>query len=130
MLVIKSVIQAIVDINRTLLLSDVEYFSSYERSYCLSKTNPLASFAGILCAKAAFMSAIAHSAHPDCTFADVEVRHSATGRPWIGLVGPLAQWCQEQRLAIDTSISHSGEFAAATVLLYSTQQKGHLQQLP
>ncbi|MBD2018929.1 hypothetical protein H6F43_01850, partial [Leptolyngbya sp. FACHB-36] len=53
MLVIKSVIQAIADINRTLLLSDIEVFSPYERSYCLGKLNPSASFAGIVCAKAA-----------------------------------------------------------------------------
>lgn len=121
MLIIKSIIQSIAEIDHTLtLLNASEFFSPYEWAYCSSKPNPLPSQAGIWCAKEAFCKAISQvTEFPACTLVDFEVRHAANGRPWIRLKEPLEQWCQNKGLAIDTSISHSGDFAAATVLLHS-----------
>ncbi|HEY9659744.1 MAG TPA: 4'-phosphopantetheinyl transferase superfamily protein [Allocoleopsis sp.] len=127
MLIIKSVIQPIATIDPLLpVLLDIEFFSSYEQHYCGRKANPLASFTGIWCAKTALNQAIRCIVEfPACTFSDFEVCHADNGRPWIGLNHQLAQWCQKQNLSIDLSITHSGDFAAATVLLY-TKTKRHL----
>lgn len=118
---IKSVVESIEEFNRNLvMLRDVEIFSSYERHYCFRKSNPLPSLAGIWCAKEAFCQAIADFPEfPPCLWADFEVRHNVSGRPWIRLNNSLTNVCQEQGLAIDLSISHAGLFAAASVLLYS-----------
>ncbi|MCY7320720.1 MAG: 4'-phosphopantetheinyl transferase superfamily protein [Phormidesmis sp. CAN_BIN36] len=122
-IIIKSVIHPIAELDRRLaLLSDGEFFSPYERHYCLSKSKPLPSFSGIWCAKEAFRQAIGDlDPFPDCPFLDVEVRHDSNGRPWIGLKNHLTQWCDDKGLAINLSISHSREFAAASVLLYSNE---------
>ncbi|WP_181314425.1 holo-ACP synthase [Phormidesmis priestleyi] len=126
MLIIKSVIHSIAELDRRLsLLSDIEFFSSYERHYCLSKSKPLPSFSGIWCAKEAFSQAIANlDQSPRCPFLDIEVCHDSNGRPYIGLKNYLTQWCHDKRMAINLSISHSREFAAASVLLYSVQNDG------
>ena len=119
MVIVKSIIHSIVDLDRQhSLLSDVKIFSPYERDYCLSKSEPLPSLAGIWCAKEAFSHAIANvDSFPACLFLDVEVRHDSRGRPWINLNDSLNQWCQENGMAIDLSISHAGDFAAASISL-------------
>lgn len=125
-LIIKSVIHPIAELDRRLsLLSDIEFFSPYERHYCLSKSKPSPSFSGIWCAKAAFSQAIADiEQFPHCPSLEVEVRHDSNGRPYIGLKNHLTQWCHDKSVAINLSISHSREFAAASVLLYSVQNDG------
>lgn len=124
--IIKSVIHPIAELDRRLaLLSDVKFFSPYERHYCLSKSKPLPSFSGIWCAKEAFRQAIDDlDQFPYCPLLDVEVRHDFNGRPYIELKNYLTQWCHEKGVTIDLSISHSREFAAASVLLYGVQNDG------
>jgi phosphopantetheine--protein transferase-like protein len=108
------------------LLSSPTFFSTYEREYCLKKPEPLASLAGILCVKEAFIKAISGiSKIPYFTFSDFEVRHSYNGRPKISLKGNISKWCEAKEIDIDVSISHSAGFAAATVLLYI---KGNLYE--
>ncbi|NER23617.1 MAG: holo-ACP synthase [Symploca sp. SIO1B1] len=105
--------------SKSALLSSPNFFSEYERNYCLKKKEPTASFAGILCVKEAFIKAISGiSGIPYFTFSDFEVRHSYNGRPKVLLKGHISQWCEARAIDIDVSISHSGGFAAATVLLY------------
>lgn len=128
MIIIKSVIHPIAELDRRIsLLGNIEFFSPYERHYCLSKSKPLPSFSGIWCAKEAFSQAI-YDFDPfsHCPFLDVEVRHDSNGRPWIDLKNHLDQWCDDNGVAINLSISHSQEFAAASVLLYSVQNVGTL----
>jgi phosphopantetheine--protein transferase-like protein len=101
------------------LLSSSAFFSKYERDYCLKKPDTLASFAGILCAKEAFIKAISGlSDIPYFTFSNFEIRHAYNGRPKIILTSHLETWCKEREIFFDVSISHSDVFAAATVLLY------------
>lgn len=101
------------------LLNSPAFFSAYERSYCHQKRAPLASFAGLLCAKEAFIKAVKGIPRlPLFSFSDFELCHRPDGRPLIVLHGGLARWCEARDVRVDVSISHSGDYAAATVLVY------------
>jgi holo-[acyl-carrier protein] synthase len=101
------------------LLSSPAFFSAEERSYCHQKHEPLASFAGLLCAKEAFIKAVKGiSQFPPFSFSDFELSHLPNGRPVIVLHGILADWCRARDVETDVSISHSGDYAAAMVLVY------------
>jgi phosphopantetheine--protein transferase-like protein len=114
-------IQSIKELEKkSVLLNSPLFFSNYEREYCSKKTKSLASLTGLLCAKEALVKAFTGlSDLPTFTFSDFEIRHSDNGRPKVQLNGNFALWCQEKNVAIDVSISHSEDWASATVLLYN-----------
>ena len=101
------------------MLDSPAFFSADERNYCRQKREPLSSFAGLLCAKEAFIKAVKGiSQFPSFGFSDFELSHSPNGRPLIVLHGILADWCRARDVDVDISISHSGDYAAAMVLVY------------
>lgn len=79
----------------------------------------LASLAGILAAKESLLKAV--PSHPPCCWLDIEIRHSMRGAPFLQFHGTLASWFVERNFRAHLSISHSGNYATAVVLI----EKGH-----
>jgi phosphopantetheine--protein transferase-like protein len=128
MVIVKCVVQDIKRFNLILLLStETAVFSHYEREYCSCKASPVASLAGIWCAKSALMDALAQFPRfPPYAIADFEIRHEPHGRPKIELSDRLMRWCQRTGVTFDISISHAGNYAAAVILVRSLN--GNLPQ--
>jgi holo-[acyl-carrier protein] synthase len=124
MVIVKSVVQDIQRFNLTLLLSnETTVFSNYEREYCSRKGSPVASLAGIWCAKAALMDALAQFAgFPAYAIAEFEIRHEQNGRPKLELSDRITLWCEQKSITFDVSISHAGEYAAAIALIRSPDE--------
>ncbi|MGG6265199.1 holo-ACP synthase [Leptolyngbya sp. AN03gr2] len=103
---------------------DTAFLSDYEYQYCSRKANPAASRAGIWCAKAALIEAIneLYTCEATAQFfplerTEVEIRHELNGRPKVELSDRIKQWCDQQGITIEVSISHAGDYAAAGVLI-------------
>ena len=76
-------------------------FSEEERAYCKKAEN----FAGLFAAKEAYLKAVETGIK--LPLSDVEILHNENGKPYINGV----QNC-------DLSISHDGDYAVATVILW------------
>ena len=101
------------------LKCDCTLFSTYERDYCQSKPVPLLSIAGLWCAKQALAKTLIGRLNFDqFTYLDIEIRHHDSGQPRAILYNSLAEWFEQQNLAIEVSISHTKTLAAAIILLY------------
>ncbi|WP_051338493.1 holo-ACP synthase [Streptomyces flavidovirens] len=93
-------------------------FTDGERAHCHSRPDPYTSLAGLFSAKEAFVKALSSlGGAPAHTFPEVEVVHGPAGQPRIQLHGQIAQWHRQQRLAMEVSISHTGDLAGAVVVL-------------
>ncbi|MEI7032145.1 holo-ACP synthase [Streptomyces pratensis] len=100
------------------MLDSGALFTAGERAHCRSRPDPFASLTGLFSAKEAFVKALSSlGGAPDHTFPDIEVVHGPAGQPRIRLHGPIARWQQERCLAMDVSISHTGDLAGAVVVL-------------
>ena len=76
------------------------------------------SLAGIFSAKEAFFKAADGLEHlPRYRYSDVEIRHSASGRPQLLTHGALGDHFRQSSLRVDLSISHSSGMAGAVVLI-------------
>lgn len=101
------------------LVEGRHWLTEYERDYVGQKKRPLATLTGLVSAKEAFIKAFRGTASDArFTFLDVELRHDRGGRPRFRFGGLLQRFMQSNSIAADVSISHSGEYAAAFVLLY------------
>jgi holo-[acyl-carrier protein] synthase len=102
-----------------------DIFSERERAHCLSYREPQLHFAGRFASKEACMKAlgvgisqpgIAHA------FQEIEVLPHAAGKPVLSMSGWMAKISQLRRIRQSTvSISHSGGFCVATVILVGLQ---------
>jgi len=102
---------------RPSLLGSRAVFTAYERAYCDDKPDRTSSLAGILCAKEACLKLLfGFDDLPRLTWHDVEIRHAQNGRPIVRAGRRLAGWLAERTLALDVSISHSGDYAMATAV--------------
>lgn len=100
------------------MLSSGALFTAGELAHCHSRPDPYASLAGLFSAKEAFIKAISSlGGAPAHTFPEVEVVHGPSGQPRIQLHGPIAQWRLQHDLAVEVSISHTGDLAGAVVVL-------------
>lgn len=100
------------------LLDSGALFTAGERAHCRSRPDPYASLAGLFSAKEAFIKALSSlGGAPEHTFPQVEVVHGPAGQPRIRLHGRVAQWQRQRCLAMDVSISHTGDMAGAVVVL-------------
>lgn len=100
------------------LLDSGALFTAGERAHCRSRPDPWASLAGLFSAKEAFVKALSSLiGAPDHTFPEVEVVHGPAGQPRIRLHGAIARWQRQQCLAMEVSISHTGDMAGAVVVL-------------
>lgn len=92
-------------------------FTAYERDYCDAKADAWASLGGIFCAKEACIKALAgFDGVPKFTFLDVEITHREDGRPQIRAGARLLPWMTASGVELDVSISHSLDYATATVI--------------
>jgi len=92
-------------------------FTEYEREYCDRKPDAWASLGGIFCAKEACIKALSGFADlPKITFIDIEITHEENGRPTIRAGARLRPWMTEAGVELDVSISHSLDYAMATVI--------------
>ena len=102
---------------RPSLLGSRAVFTEYERTYCDDKPDRCTSLAGILCAKEACLKLLfGYDDVPRLTWHDVEIRHARNGRPIVRPGRRLAGWLDARALALDVSISHSGDYAVATAI--------------
>lgn len=101
-----------------LLLNKADLFSAYEKKYCLKKSTPLLSAAGLWCVKQAFIKATNKMDFFDYNCLDLEIRHSCSGQPKILLKKTLAQQFRKQSINVEITISHTKMLAAASVLFW------------
>ncbi|MFJ9623888.1 holo-ACP synthase [Streptomyces sp. NPDC101181] len=100
------------------MLASGALFTAGERAHCRSRPDPHASLAGLFSAKEAFVKALCSlGGAPDHTFPEVEVVYGAAGEPRIRLHGDIAAWQLRRSLAVEVSISHTGDTAGAVVVL-------------
>jgi holo-[acyl-carrier protein] synthase len=93
-------------------------FTPSEQAYCLSLADPWPSLAVRFAAKEAFYKATGSGVGRHGGWRDVEVIRLASGRPVLRLHGEAAVFAQGLAVRrIHLSLSHTGEVAAATVML-------------
>lgn len=90
-------------------------FTNEECQYCTAAATPASSFAGFFAAKEALFKALPQ--RPSTYWTDMEVWHDTHNAPSFRLHGLLGQWVKEQGWQVQLSISHSGEYASAVVLV-------------
>ena len=99
------------------LVGNRAVFTAYEAAYCGGRADPVASFAGILCAKEACLKSLFGLPDvPELTWLDIEIRHAENGRPIATTRDRLRGYLAERALALDVAISHSGDYAMATAI--------------
>lgn len=104
------------------LLNSRALFTEDERAYCRSRPDPYASLGGLFSAKEAFVKALSSfGGAPPHTFPEIEIVHGPAGQPRVRPHGRLADWCAGRGLAIELSISHTGDMAGAVVVLLESR---------
>ncbi|MDX9757951.1 MAG: holo-ACP synthase [Bacteroidota bacterium] len=93
-------------------------FSEPEIRYCNAKIRPAQHFAARFAAKEAFSKAIGTGWTGAFRWTDVEVRNDEAGKPAFVLHNGLARQCS--RWNIHLSLSHSGAYVAAMVVIQDT----------
>lgn len=100
-------------------ISDI--FTEEEREYCLSKKEPYIHFAGRFAAKEACIKALGiglSGAGIDHTFQEIEVTSHSSGKPLLSVNGWAAKVAAKKGISqLTVSISHSSDYAVATVIL-------------
>jgi len=100
-------------------LEDV--FTEREREYCLAHKNHLVHLAGRFAAKEACMKALGTGLTPGGaghSLQDIEIVNHPSGRPELSLAGWVARLVRKKHIIQKTvSISHSGDYAVAFVIL-------------
>ncbi len=104
----------VVDINRfkTTFMHErrlEKIFTDDEMAYTDGKFDPFVHYAGMWAAKEAYIKA---NGNPDIAIADVSVAHTKDGAPYILFIGEIIT---SERVFL--SISHDGNYAAATVVI-------------
>ena len=98
-----------------------DIFTKKEAAYCAAKKDPHIHFAGRFAAKEAGRKALSigmSGAGIDNTFREIEVLNAASGRPELFFHGWTEKISTKRKISQATvSISHSGNYAVATVIL-------------
>jgi holo-[acyl-carrier protein] synthase len=104
-------------------ISDI--FTEQEREYCLSRKDPYIHFAGRFAVKEASMKALGiglSGSGIDYAFLEIETLPGASGKPVLSFSGWVGKLGEKQRInQLTVSISHSSNYAVATVILVGTQ---------
>jgi len=99
----------------------VEIFSNREREYCFSRRDPYVHLAGRFAAKEACLKALGtgmSGSGIDGSLREIEVTPARSGRPVLSLSGWAEKIGRRRKVYECTvSISHSGDFAIASVIL-------------
>ena len=108
-------------INNKDFASDI--FTDKEREYCLSKKDPFPHFAARFAAKEAGLKALGMGMSGtgiDNSFQEIEVVRSQSGKPGLSLSGWLEKISRKKNVdQLTVSISHSADYAVATVIMMS-----------
>ena len=89
-------------------------FTEAERAYCDSKPNPPQHYAGRFAAKEAVGKALGSGVY--FTWKEIEIR--GRPKPGVHLTGRTAAWAEKVGAGvIELSMTHSGELAAAVVVV-------------
>jgi holo-[acyl-carrier protein] synthase len=100
-----------------------EIFTGGEISYCESKRYPERHFAARFAAKEALYKALGTGRLPNMSWLDVEIQREVSGLPSIVLYGATKNTALNLGVSrIFVSMSHSGEWASANVVLESTNE--------
>lgn len=90
-------------------------FTAEEIAYVEASAHPLQTLAGLFAAKEALFKTL--ELREAVYWADMEVTHSRSGAPEFRFHGTLRDQLREDHLRALLSISHSGEYASAVVML-------------
>jgi holo-[acyl-carrier protein] synthase len=95
-----------------------KYFSESEIKYCSSKRKPSQHYAARFAAKEAFFKALGESWPEGCGHRSVEVIVDDSGAPHLSFSQPLESVLANKGMKkAFVSISHTGEYAAAVVII-------------
>lgn len=102
-------------------------FTPNEQAYCRAKRNPYPYFAARFAAKEAFSKALGSGMREGMAWVDIEVVHDELGCPFVRLQGGVQSLAErlfqdKGALAWHLSLSHTDEYAAATVVLECKEQ--------
>lgn len=105
-----------------------EVFTAREREHCLARSDPYPHFAGRFAAKEALLKALGVGLSPvgiDAALGEIEVIAEKSGRPALALAGWTGRLAGRKKIRHSTvSISHSGDFAVASVILAGEEPEG------
>lgn len=96
-------------------------FSAKEKEYCFKFQDPAPHFAARFCAKEAASKALGTGFGADLSWRDLEVQKEPIGKPFFLLSEKANERFDHPLLLL--SMSHSHEYAMATVLWISSSQK-------
>jgi holo-[acyl-carrier protein] synthase len=103
-----------------------EIFTDREREYCFSRPDPYVHLAGRFAAKEACLKALGtglSGSGIDGALREIEVTSGGSGRPLLSVSGWTEKIGRRKKIYQYTvSISHSGDFAVASVILTSQKQ--------
>jgi len=104
-----------------------EIFTDAERRYCESKKDPYTHYAGRFATKEAALKALGMGLSGtgiDKTFKEIEVTAGPSGKPSLSLTGWTGKISKKRKIGQHTvSISHSGGYAVATVILVGSDNQ-------
>lgn len=95
------------------------FFSDDECASLNDSRKSLQRLAGTFAAKEAFYKA--YPVHTMFYWTDIEITHNTHGRPTFHLRGAVEKVFQEHQWSAHLSISHSGDYASAVVLILQTR---------
>jgi holo-[acyl-carrier protein] synthase len=102
-------------------------FTPCERDQCLSRRDPFPHFAGRFAAKEACLKALGRgltAAGIDHVLQEIEIERRASGRPRLTLQGWAQRLGRNKHIQqVTVSISHSADYAVATVILVGAAQQ-------
>ncbi len=98
-----------------------DIFTEQERVYCESRKKPYMHFAGRFAAKESCLKALGtgfSGSGIDHIFQEIEVIPDASGKPQLSVSGWAEKISKKRRIhQLSVSISHSADYAVATVIL-------------
>ncbi|UFJ42459.1 holo-ACP synthase [Brevibacillus humidisoli] len=100
----------------------VKIFTEEEVAYCQRYPRTHQHLAARWAAKEAFFKALGAGIGQGFLFREVETRNHASGQPYIVLHGNALAHCDRLGLQTHVSLSHSGEYAMAQVLVTIGEQ--------
>ena len=104
-----------------------EIFTPAEREYCFSRPEPFIQLAGRFAAKEACLKALGtglSGSGIDGSLQEIEVTSGKSGRPELSLKGWTGKMGRRKKVFQYTvSISHSGDYAVASVILAAQSGK-------
>jgi len=91
-------------------------FTKNEYSYCSSKSFPHPHLAARFSAKEAVIKALGNFKIPKIRLKDIEVFNTSNGKPQVRLHNEINNYCQDNNITLELSLSHTSTFAVANAI--------------